>query len=207
MNLFPIYLKLANRRCLVVGAGRIGEEKIEGLLLADAKITVVAPNATPRVQLLARERKIRLEKRKFRASDLRGAFLIVAATSSAKLHSQIYKLAQRRGILCNVVDDPPHCDFYYASIVRRGALQFAISTSGQSPALAQRLRHQLEKQFGPEYGVWLDELGAARETLFARKMDPERRKRLLHTLASQKAYEDFLKRHTHEKKKPVPGKK
>ena len=72
MNLFPIYLKLANRRCLVVGAGRIGEEKIEGLLLADAKITVVAPNATPRVQLLARERKIRLEKRKFRASDLRG---------------------------------------------------------------------------------------------------------------------------------------
>jgi len=204
MNLFPIYLKLANRRCLVVGAGRIGEEKIEGLLLADAKITVVAPRATPKVQLLARERKIRWEKRKFRASDLRGAFLIVAATSSLKVHEQIYKQAQRRGILCNVVDDPPHCDFYYASVVRRGALQFAISTSGQSPALAQRLRHQLEKQFGPEYGVWLDELGAARETLFARKMDPERRKRLLHTLASQKAYEDFLKRHTHEKKKPVP---
>jgi len=207
MNLFPIYLKLANRRCLVVGAGRIGEDKIEGLLLAAARITVVAPNATPRVQSLARERKIRWEKRKFRASDLRGAFLIVAATSSAKLHEQIYKLARRYGILCNVVDDPPHCDFYYASVVRRGALQFAISTSGQSPALAQRLRHQLEKQFGPEYGVWLDELGAARETLFARKMDPERRKRLLHTLASQKAYEDFLKRHTHEKKKPVPGKK
>jgi precorrin-2 dehydrogenase/sirohydrochlorin ferrochelatase len=207
MNLFPIYLKLANRRCLVVGAGRIGEEKIEGLLLADAKIIVVAPDATPKVQLLARARKIHWEKRKFRASDLRGAFLIVAATSSAKLHEQIYKQAQRCGILCNVVDDPPHCDFYYASVVRRGALQFAISTSGQSPALAQRLRHQLEKQFGPEYGVWLDELGAARETLFARKMDPERRKRLLHTLASQKAYDEFLKRHTHEKKKPVPGKK
>ncbi len=207
MNLFPIYLKLANRRCLVVGAGRIGEEKIEGLLLADAKITVVAPHATPRVQLLARERKIRWEKRKFRPSDLRGVFLIVAATSSAKLHEQIYKQAQRRGILCNVVDDPPHCDFYYASVVRRGSLQFAISTSGQSPALAQRLRRKLQEQFGPEYGLWLEELGAARERLFAKKMDPERRKRLLHSLASQKAYEEFLKRQTRGKAKPVPGTK
>jgi precorrin-2 dehydrogenase/sirohydrochlorin ferrochelatase len=207
MNLFPIYLKLANRPCLVVGAGRIGEDKIEGLLHAGAEIKVVAPHATPRVQLLAREGKIRWEKRKFRASDLRGAFLIVAATSSPKLHEQIYKQAQGRGILCNVVDDPPHCDFYYASVVRRGSLQLAISTSGQSPALAQRLRRELEEQFGPEYGLWLEELGAAREKLFAREMDPERRKRLLHSLASQEAYEEFLKRQMRGKAKPVPGEK
>jgi precorrin-2 dehydrogenase / sirohydrochlorin ferrochelatase len=204
MNLFPIYLKLANRRCLVVGAGRIGEEKIEGLLHADAKITVVAPQATARVQLLAREAKIRWEQRKCRTSDLRGAFLIVAATSSPKLHEQIYNQAQRLGILCNVVDDPPHCDFYYASVVRRGSLQFAISTSGQSPALAQRLRHKLEKQFGHEYGLWLEELGAARERLFAKEMNPQRRKLLLHSLASQKSYEDFLKRQKRGKAKPDP---
>jgi precorrin-2 dehydrogenase/sirohydrochlorin ferrochelatase len=207
MNLFPIYLKLANRRCLVVGAGRIGEEKIEGLLRADAEIKVVAPDATPRVQTLAREGNIRWERRKFRQSDLRGAFLIVAATSSPKLHEQIYKLAQRRGILCNVVDDPPHCDFYYASVVRRGALQFAISTSGQSPALAQRLRQKLQEQFGPEYGLWLEELGAARERLFAKKMDTERRKRLLHRLASQKAFEEFMKRQTRRKTKVATGTK
>ena len=203
MNLFPIYLKLANRRCLVVGAGRIGEEKIEGLLQAGAEIKVVAPDATPKVQLLARERKIRWEKRKFRPSDLRGAFLIVAATSSPKLHEQIYKQARRLGILCNVVDDPPHCDFYYASVVRRGGLQFAISTSGQSPALAQRLRHKLQEQFGPEYGLWLEELGAARERLFAKKMDPQRRKLLLHSLASQKSFEEFLKRQARGKAKPA----
>jgi precorrin-2 dehydrogenase/sirohydrochlorin ferrochelatase len=207
MNLFPIYLKLANRRCLVVGAGRIGEEKIEGLLLADAKITVVAPNATPRVQSLAREGKIRWQQRKFRASDPRGAFLIVAATSSPKLHQQIYKQAQRLGILCNVVDDPPHCDFYYASVVRRGPLQLAISTSGHSPALAQRLRHKLQEQFGPEYGLWLEELGAARKKLFAKKMDPERRKRLLHALASEEAFNKFLKRQMGAKKKLEQRKK
>ena len=206
MNLFPIYLKLANRRCLVVGAGRIGEEKIEGLLRADAMIKVIAPEATPRVQSLARDGKIRWERRKFRATDLRGVFLIVAATSSPKLHEQIYKLAQRRGILCNVVDDPPHCDFYYASVVRRGGLQFAISTGGQSPALAQRLRHTLQAQFGPEYGLWLEELGSARERLFAKKMDPERRKRLLHGLASQKAFEEFLKRQSRGKAKSAETK-
>jgi precorrin-2 dehydrogenase/sirohydrochlorin ferrochelatase len=194
MDLFPIYLKLAGRRCLVVGAGRIGEEKIEGLLRADAEVKVVAPYATPRVQAWAREGKIRWEKRRFRTGDLDRAFLIVAATSSEKLHEQIYRLARRRGILCNVVDDPPHCDFYYGSIVRRGSLQFAISTSGHSPALAQRLRRKLELQFGPEYGLWLEELGAARERLFAKKMDPERRKRLLHGLASEQAFEKFVKR-------------
>ena len=207
MNLFPIYLKLANRRCLVVGAGRIGEEKIEGLLQAGAEIKVVAPHATPRVQLLARERKIRWEQRKFSPSDLRGAFLIVAATSSPRLHERIYQQAQRRGILCNIVDDPPHCDFYYASVVRRGSLQLAISTSGLSPALAQRLRHKLQEQFGPEYGLWLEELGAARERLFAKKMDPQRRKRLLHSLASQQSFEKFLKRQARGKAKPIPGTK
>jgi precorrin-2 dehydrogenase/sirohydrochlorin ferrochelatase len=207
MNLFPIYLKLARRRCLVVGAGRIGEEKIEGLLRADADVTVVAPHATSRIQSLARDGKLRWEKRKFRSSDLRGVFVIVAATSTPKLHEQIYKQAQRRGILCNVVDDPPHCDFYYASVVRRGSLQFAISTSGQSPALAQRLRHKLEEQFGSEYELWIEELGAARERLFAKKMDPERRRLILHRLASQQAFEEFVRRQKRVESKREQGKK
>jgi precorrin-2 dehydrogenase / sirohydrochlorin ferrochelatase len=201
MNLFPIYLKLAKRRCLLVGAGRVGEEKIDGLLRAEADVTVVAPEATPHIQSLAREGKLRWAKRKFRPADLRGVFVIVAATSSPKLHEQIYKLAQRRGILCNVVDDPPHCDFYYASVVRRGSLQFAISTSGHSPALAQRLRRKLEEQFGPEYELWIEELGAAREKLFAKNMDPEKRKQLLHSLASQDAFEKFMERQKAAKKK------
>jgi precorrin-2 dehydrogenase/sirohydrochlorin ferrochelatase len=194
MSLFPAFLKLSGRRCLVVGAGPVGEEKIEGLLRAGAEIRVLAPRATPRVRALARAGKIRWEPRQFRTSDLRGIFLLVAATSSAKLHEKIYRQARRRAVLCNIVDDPPYCDFYYGAVVQRGSLQIAISTSGRSPALAQRLRKQLEKQFSQEYELWLEELGAAREKLFTEPIDPERRRRLLHRLASQRSLEGFLRR-------------
>lgn len=192
MNLFPIFLKLRGRRCLVVGAGKIAEEKIEGLLQTGAEIHVVAPAATPRVRELARQKRITLHDRRFDAADLRNAFLVVAATSSTALHKKIYREAQRRRIFCNAVDDPPNCDFYYGSIVRRGAFQIAISTAGKSPALAQRIRKILESQFGPEYEDWVAALGKAREELFARKMDPEERKKLLHILASEELFQEFL---------------
>ncbi|MGC2331360.1 MAG: bifunctional precorrin-2 dehydrogenase/sirohydrochlorin ferrochelatase [Candidatus Acidiferrales bacterium] len=194
MILFPAFLKLAGRRCLVVGAGPVAEEKIEGLLRAGADVRVVAPDATRRIREFARAKKIRWNQRAFRASDLSGAFLIVAATSSPSLHAQIYRQAQRRGLLCNVADDPEHCDFYYGSVVRRGELQIAISTGGHSPALAQRLRKRLEREFGAEYKEWLKELGKMREWLFAKKITPGRRRALLHELASEASFEDFLRR-------------
>ena len=201
MNLFPLFLKLSGRRILVVGAGTIAEEKIEGLLDTGAEIHVVAPNATPRIRSLAREKEIRWVSRRFQPADLKGALLVVAATSSPALHKKIYREAGRRGVLCNVVDDPPNCDFFYGSVVRRGALQIAISTSGHSPALAQRLRKELEQQFGPEYQNWLDVLAKAREKLFARKMDPAERKRLLHILASDEMFREFLREPAKEKLK------
>lgn len=194
MNLFPIFLKLSHRRCLVVGAGKIAEEKIEGLLHTGANIRVIAPEAAPRVRALAREKRIRWESRAFKSSDLKGAFLVVAATSSPALHQKIYLEARRQRVLCNVVDDPPHCDFYYGSVVRRGALQIAISTAGKSPALSQRLRKILEDQFGPEYEEWLTALGEARNELFSRRMDPAERKELLHILASGEMFGEFLRR-------------
>jgi len=194
MILFPAFLKLAGRRCLVVGAGPVAEEKIEGLLRAGAEVRVVAPSATRRIRELARKRKIHWHERVFRAPDLGGALLVVAATSSPSLHAQIYRLAQRRGVLCNVVDDPEHCDFYYGSVVRRGELQIAISTGGHSPALAQRLRKEMEKKFGAEYKEWLKELGKIRKRLFAKKVTPERRRALLHGLASEASFQEFLGR-------------
>ena len=194
MILFPAFLKLAGRRCLVVGAGPVAEEKIEGLLRAGAEVRVVAPEATRRIRELARKRKIRWDERVFRAPDLGGALLAVAATSSPSLHARIYRLAQRRGVLCNVVDDPEHCDFYYGSVVRRGELQIAISTGGHSPALAQRLRKEMEKKFGAEYKEWLKELGKIRKRLFAKKVTPERRRALLHGLASEASFQEFLGR-------------
>jgi precorrin-2 dehydrogenase/sirohydrochlorin ferrochelatase len=194
MILFPAFLKLAGRRCLVVGAGPVAEEKIEGLLRTGANVRVVAPRATARIRAWGRAEKIRWERREFRATDLAGVFLVVATTSSPALHARIYRQARRRAVLCNVVDDPEHCDFYYGSVVRRGALQIAISTAGHSPALAQRLRKQIEQKFGEEYELWLEELGKARKKLFGRAISPQRRRALLHRLASQASFEDFLRR-------------
>jgi precorrin-2 dehydrogenase len=194
MNLFPIFLKLEGRRCLVIGAGAIGEEKIKGLLHRGADVEVVAPKATRRVRAWARAGLVRWHARNFRSADLARVFLIVAATSSHALHEKIYRAARRHAILCNVADDPPHCDFYYGAVVQRGSLQIAISTGGHSPALAQRLRRQLEREFGPEYKDWLDALGEAREKLFARTIPAERRKRLLHRMASPRAFKEFTRK-------------
>jgi precorrin-2 dehydrogenase / sirohydrochlorin ferrochelatase len=198
--LFPAFLKLRGRRCLVVGAGLIAEEKIESLLHAGARIQVVAPTATERVQSWAREKKIRWQPRKFRSADLARAFIVIAATSSSALHAKIYKQARRRGVLCNSVDDPDNCDFYYGAVVRRGDLQIAISTAGHSPALAQRLRKKLEKDIGIEYERWVTTLGAARKRLLAKSISPARRKALLHGLASEISFERFLRSHRASKK-------
>ena len=200
MPLFPVFLKLEGRRCLVVGAGRIAEEKVESLLRAGGRIEVVAPDATGRVRVWARTHKIRWRRRKFRAADLTGAFLVIAATSSPRLQAQIFRQARRLGVLCNAVDDPAHCDFYYGSVVRRGELQIAISTGGRSPALAQRLRKKLEKEISAEYEHFVTTLGAARKRLFAKAMTPALRKELLHKLASEISFEKFLrKRHASKK--------
>ena len=199
-KLFPMFLKLSERPCLVVGAGTIAETKIASLLEAGGRVRVVAPEATPQVRSWAESHTIEWHQRPFQPSDLEGMFLVVAATSSTELHERIFELAARGGVLCNIVDVPALCDFYYSSVVQRGALQIAISTAGQSPALAQRLRKQLEDQFGPEYEEWLAQLGASREKLHSSKMDPEERKRLLHEEASEGAFEAFLRGRTRSKR-------
>jgi precorrin-2 dehydrogenase/sirohydrochlorin ferrochelatase len=190
-KLFPMFLKLEGRLCLVVGAGTVAESKISSLMEADARVRVVAPEATPQVRSWAQSKRIEWQRRGFQPDDLEGIFLVVAATSSTELHQQIFQEAKQRGVLCNVVDVPELCDFYYPAVVQHGALQIAISTSGQSPALAQRLRIELEEQFGPEYEAWLEYLGAARDKLQSQKLDPEERKRLLHKLASKESFEAF----------------
>jgi precorrin-2 dehydrogenase/sirohydrochlorin ferrochelatase len=192
MALVPAFLKLAGRRCLVVGAGRVAEDKIAGLLLSGADIHVVASQATRRIRAWARAKKIRWDLRPFRPTDLTGTFLVIAATSSPALHARIYAQARRRGALCNVVDDPDHCDFYYGAVVRRGALQIAISTEGHSPALAQRLKKRIAREFGPEYKSWIAEIGRRRKQLFTEgKLPPARRKALLHRLASEASFKTF----------------
>ncbi len=147
-KLFPMFLKLSDRRCLVVGAGTIAESKIASLLEAGGRVRVVAPEATPQVCSWAQSNTIEWRQRPFQPVDLDGMFLVVAATSSTQLHKRIFEEATQRGVLCNIVDVPPLCDFYYPAVVQRGALQIAISTAGQSPALAQRLRGRQRGSLG-----------------------------------------------------------
>src|SRR6478736_6976055 len=190
MTLFPMFMKLEGRSCLVVGAGAIGEPKISSLLASGASVRVVAFQAPAAVAQWWETGAITWEARAFNASDLDGVFLVIAATNSRDVNATIFREAGQRNILCNVVDDPEYCDFYYPAVVRRGDLQIAISTNGQSPALAQRIRRELEIQFGPEYGPRLQELGRLRKQLFAGKIDPEERRRRLHELASREPVEE-----------------
>jgi precorrin-2 dehydrogenase / sirohydrochlorin ferrochelatase len=199
-KLFPMFLKLSARPCLVVGAGAVAESKIASLLEAGGHVRVVAPEATPQVRSWAQSKEIEWHQRIFQPDDLEGMFLVIAATSSRDLHERIFKEATRRGVLCNIVDVPALCDFYYPSVVQRGSLQIAISTAGQSPALAQRLRKQLEDQFGPEYEEWVTQLGVARDKLFFTKLGPEERKRRLHEAASEEAFKAFLQRRRKSKR-------
>ena len=194
-KLFPMFLKLGGRPCLVVGAGTVAESKIASLIEADAKVLVVAPDATSGVRSWAQANRVEWRQRGFQPGDLDGMFIVVAATPSTELHKQIFQEAGRRGILCNIVDVPELCDFYYPAVVQRGALQIAVSTSGQSPALAQRLRIELEEQFGSEYEAWLVHLSGERDKLLSRELDPEERKHLLHKLASREAFEAFRREH------------
>jgi siroheme synthase-like protein len=187
-----MFVKLEGKRCLVVGAGKVGEPKISGLIDTGARVHVVALDATDAVHGWANAGKITLELRAFAAEDLDGAFLAVVATASRDLNAAIYSDAQRRGILCNVVDVPEYCDFYYGAVVRRGDLQIAISTNGQSPSLAQKLRQQLERQFGPGYAKWVAELGETRRLVLASDLDPQRKSDLLHSLASREALKAAL---------------
>ncbi len=191
-NLFPMFLKLEGRQCLVVGAGKVGEPKIAGLLDTGARVVVVSLEATPAVREWARAGKIELDVRAFSPEDLDGAFLAIVATNSRTLNERVFLEAQRRGVLCNVVDVPDLCDFFYPAVVRRGDLQIAVSTAGQSPSLAQKIRQQLEKQFGPAYAAWVAELGETRRLILASDLDRERKLDLLHSLASREALEAAL---------------
>jgi precorrin-2 dehydrogenase / sirohydrochlorin ferrochelatase len=194
-SLFPMFLKLKGKQVVVVGAGTIGESKIAGFFETGARIRVIAREASALVRDWARRGTVELELRPFVAADLEGAFLAVVATSSRTLNERVYEEAQKRGVWCNVVDVPDLCDFFYPSVVRRGDLQIAVSTAGQSPSLAQKIRQQLEQQFGPGYAEWVAQLGETRRLILASDLDHERKLELLHSLASREAVESALAEH------------
>jgi precorrin-2 dehydrogenase / sirohydrochlorin ferrochelatase len=168
----PVYvacLMLRGRRCLVVGGGDIGLEKVEGLLACGGDVTLVAPEAVPQLAEYAREGSIKWEQRAFSPEDLEGAFLAIAATSDTEVNIGVYEEAEKRAMLVNVVDVPPLCNFILPAIVRNGPLAIAISTQGASPALAKRMKREIAESFGEPYArlavILNDARGWAKATL------------------------------------------
>ena len=182
MKYYPIHLDIKNRNCLVVGGGAVGTRKVHTLLACGARVTVVSPDPTRQLKNLAAKKSITLRERIYRNTDLRDMFLVIGATDDEKLNRQISEDAGQLGLLCNIADRPEACNFILPSVVQRGDLVITISTSGQSPALAKRLRRKLEAQFGEEYADFLNLMGAIRKKRLRQTREPEAHKDLFNQL-------------------------
>ena len=192
MSLQPIFLKLEGRRGLVAGAGTVALDKIAALLTAGARLRVVAPEARAEVRELARAGTIEWMQRAFEPADLDGSFIVIAATDAPAVNAAVYAAARERNILCNSVDDIPNCDFFFGSVVSRGALQIAISTAGESPSLAQRLRREIDEQLPQDLGPWLETIGVLRREILAGHPRGDERRLLLHELAQRRVCDSPL---------------
>jgi precorrin-2 dehydrogenase / sirohydrochlorin ferrochelatase len=183
MTLYPIFLKLEGHKVLIVGGGSVAEQKIEAVLRSATDVTVIAPQVTDRIRRWADEGRLKYMAKEYRAGMAQGYFLVIASTDSERLNRAVYEEAHQCGALANAVDDPDYCSFYAPAVVSRGDFQIAISTGGASPALAQHVRHELERKYGPEYGAWTAWLGRTRAALRQVLPRGESRKQLIRMLA------------------------
>ena len=173
---YPINLALENKRCLVIGAGKIAERKTRRLLECGARVSVVGQAITPGLKALWKKKKIIFKKRKFNFSDLSGACLVIAATSDREMNSAISSYCLKNGILINVVDSPKECSFILPSVVRKGDLTISISTNGISPALSRKIRVDLERRFGTGYSGFLRAMKRLRPRALKEIKDVRKRK-------------------------------
>lgn len=179
---YPVYIQLRDQPCVVIGGGKIAEGKVDSLLAAEANVTVISPVLTPRLQELAENRQITYIARVYEPGDLSDFFLVICATDRTEINHQVWQEATANRQLVNVVDDTPRCNFIAPSILRKGDLTIAISTSGKAPALAVRLKERLQRELGPEYERFLDLAGELREPLAQHVPDFEARKALWYEL-------------------------
>jgi precorrin-2 dehydrogenase/sirohydrochlorin ferrochelatase len=182
-DLYGIFLNLAGRRCLVVGGGPVAERKITGLLACQAEVTVVSPTVTDVIAAHANSGTISWEARAYREGDAARSFLVIAATHSQEVNARVYADAEAEGRLCNVVNDQTLGNFTVPAMVRRGRLQVAVSTGGASPAVAKRIRRELEEHFGEEYAAYLDQMAEIRQLLLGTVRDEWRRTKILQRMA------------------------
>lgn len=188
-HLYPIFLKLENKNCLIVGGGKVAQRKIETLLDYDGTINVVSPHVENKIRLWAEQGRISLSERFFRPEDLNGMFMVFIATDDIGMNAQIADLCKEKGIMVNVVDDPANCDFFVPSILRRDSLCLAISTEGKSPAFARWFRKQMENYISKEYGEFLELLGEIRPEIRELPLSAQEKS----TLMEQIIASDWLK--------------
>ncbi len=179
---YPVYIEMRGQPCVVIGGGKIAEGKVDGLLAAQANVTVISPELTLHLHDLVNQKQITYLSRAYQPGDLSGAFMVICATDQAEINHQVWEEATANHQLVNVVDDTPRCNFIAPSILRKGDLTIAISTSGRAPALAVRLKERLQREIGPEYERFLELAGELREPLARHVPDFETRKALWYEL-------------------------
>lgn len=189
MNYYPIFLKTENLPCLVVGGGEVGARKVETLLNCGASVALVSPEVVEWLAEKIKEGVVELVGKHYEERQLEGCFLVIAATDDLELNIQIARDAEKRGILCNVVDYPQEGNFILPALIQRGALTLAISTSGKSPALARKIREDLEQRFGPEYAEVLEIMGAVRNRLLGESQDSRANKEKFERLVKSELLE------------------
>lgn len=181
-HLYPMFINITGKMCLVVGGGRVAQRKIETLLEYKAQVLAVSPDATDRIKYWAERKLIIWEPRLFEPSDLEEIFLVFIATGDSRTNKEIATLCRDRGIMVNAVDDPDNCDFYVPAILRRDSLCIAVSTEGKSPLLAAKLRNELEKTIPVQYGDWIEILGRLREEVKNSDLDISQRQQVFSDL-------------------------
>ena len=186
---YPVYIELREQPCVVIGGGKIAEGKVEGLIAAQASVTVISPDLTSGLQMLAEQKQITYIARTYQPGDLSAAFLVICATDQQEINHQVWQEATANRQLVNVVDDTPRCNFIAPSILRKGDLTIAISTSGKAPALAVRLKERFQCELGPEYERFLELAGELREPLARNIPDFETRKALWYKLVDSEIFD------------------
>jgi len=169
--LYTIALVLQGRRCVVIGGGQVAQRKILSLLESEAEVLVVSEQLTTTIREWVDQQRVQWLARRFQSGDLNGAFLAIAATNDRTVNEAVAKEAARERVLINVVDDPELCDFYVPAVLKRGDLQIAVSSGGKSPVLSKHVRERLEKQFGEEYGLFLNMVKRLREQMRLLRLD------------------------------------
>jgi len=195
---YPINADITDKRCIVLGGGRVAERKVESLLKCGGTVTVISPELTSQLKIHLSQGRIQHIGRDYQAGDIKGAYLVFSATNNPRVNAEASEEAQRKGVLVNIVDTPERCTFIVPSVLQRGDLVITISTNGKSPALAKRIREELETVYGEEYSAFLTIMGAVRERLIKTSDDSESNRRTFYKLVDSNMLNLIKERKTKE---------